>query len=31
MIKTDSTLIYTLDDLYYAFEFALISEGIFKE
>ena len=30
MIKTDSTLIYTLDDLYYAFEFALISEGILK-
>lgn len=30
MIKTDSTLIYTLDDIYYAFEFALISEGILK-
>ena len=29
-IKTDVTLVYTLDDLYYAFEFALISEGVLK-
>ncbi len=30
MVKTDETLVYTLDDLYYAFEFALISEGVLK-
>ena len=29
-IKTDTTLVYNLDDLYYAFEFALISEGVLK-
>ncbi|MDD4706518.1 MAG: DUF87 domain-containing protein [Bacilli bacterium] len=29
-IKIDSTLVYNLDDLYYAFEFALISEGVLK-
>ncbi len=29
-VKTDATLVYTLDDLYYAFEFALISEGVLK-
>ena len=30
-IKTnDSSLVYDLDDLYYAFEFALISEGVLK-
>ena len=29
-VKTDSTIVYSLDDLYYAFEFALISEGVLK-
>lgn len=29
-IAVDKTLVYSLDDLYYAFEFALISEGILK-
>lgn len=30
MINTESNLVYDLDDLYYAFEFALISEGALK-
>ncbi|MDD4795689.1 MAG: DUF87 domain-containing protein [Bacilli bacterium] len=29
-ISTESNLVYDLDDLYYAFEFALISEGALK-
>ena len=29
-IKVDKTLLYSLDDLYNAFEFALISEGVLK-
>ena len=29
-ISANKTLVYSLDDLYYAFEFALISEGVLK-
>jgi uncharacterized protein len=29
-IPIDQSLVYSLDDLYYAFEFALISEGVLK-
>jgi DNA helicase HerA-like ATPase len=29
-IDVDKTIVYDLDDLYYAFEFALISEGVLK-
>ncbi|MDD4187567.1 MAG: ATP-binding protein [Bacilli bacterium] len=29
-VNTESSLVYDLDDLYYAFEFALISEGALK-
>lgn len=30
IVKVDNNLLYNLDDLYYAFEFALISEGVLK-
>lgn len=30
IVQVDNNLLYNLDDLYYAFEFALISEGVLK-